>query len=52
MNLEHDLRQALKRKEPSQGFSERVLNKIGSTDVDVPHAPTRWAVSRCRLLPR
>ena len=42
MNLEHDLRQALKRKEPPQGFSERVLNKIGSSDVDVLHAPTRW----------
>ena len=42
MNLEHDLRQALKRKEPPQGFSERVLNKIGSSDVELPHTPPRW----------
>ena len=29
MNLEHDLRQALKRKEPPPGFRRGVLNKIG-----------------------
>ncbi len=42
MNLEHDLRQALQRKEPPQGFSERVLNKIGSSGAVIPHTPTRW----------
>ena len=42
MNLEHDLRQALKRKDPPQGFSERVVNKLGSSDVEVPRTPASW----------
>ena len=42
MNLEHDLRQALSRKQPPHGFSDRVLDRIGSRDVAVPHTPTRW----------
>ena len=42
MNLEYDLRQALKRKAPPHGFGERVLNRIASTAVDVPRTPTSW----------
>lgn len=46
MNLDHDLRQALRRKEPPPGFSERVLNKISSGEIALPHTPS----SRRRFL--
>jgi len=43
MNLEHELRQALKRRTPSSGFDERVLGRIASgATVPVPAPQTRW----------
>jgi hypothetical protein len=43
MNLEHDLRRALDRKDPSSGFDDRVLATIaaGGT-VRTPMARRRW----------
>ncbi len=44
MNLEHDLRRALDRKDPSSGFDDRVLAKIASGDtVEMPTARGRWS---------
>ncbi len=44
MNLEHELRQALKRKEPPDGFDDRVLSKIAAGQgVDVRTTTRRWS---------
>ncbi len=44
MNLEHELRQALKRKSPSEGFDERVLDRLkaGAPERTPAPAPRRW----------
>jgi hypothetical protein len=47
MSLEQDLRGALKRKEPSAGFDDRVLSKISSGTT--PRIPTRTS-TRTRAL--
>lgn len=41
MNLEHDLRQALKRKEPPDGFEDGVLRRIALGERSQAPAP-RW----------
>jgi hypothetical protein len=44
MNLEHELKQALKRKNPPQGFEDKVLKKIASREtVESPVAASPWA---------
>ena len=41
MNVEHELRQALKRKNPPKGFEEKVLKRIASGDaIDAPAPAT------------
>jgi uncharacterized protein HemX len=46
MNLEQDLRRALKRKDPPTGFDDRVLSRIAAGEtVRVPMATRRWRVS-------
>lgn len=43
MNLEHELRRALKRKDPPAGFDARVLSRIAAGEtVPLPMAPRRW----------
>lgn len=43
MNLEHELQQALKRKSPSVGFDQRVLERIASgAPVAAPAPVARW----------
>jgi hypothetical protein len=44
MNLEHELREALKRKNPSAGFDERVLGRLnaGAAGRTPAPAPRRW----------
>ncbi len=43
MNLEHELRQALKRKDPGIGFDQSVIRKVRSGAADAgPSRPTRW----------
>ncbi len=43
MNLEHELRQALKRKNPSEGFDERVLDRLKAGAPERTPAPApRW----------
>lgn len=44
MNLEQELRRALKRKEPTAGFDDRVLARIASGEtVHIPETRRRWA---------
>ena len=43
MSLEHELRRALKRTDPSSGFDDRVLAKIAAGDTGrVPVGRARW----------
>lgn len=43
MNLEHDLREALKRKNPPQGFDASVLKRIANGETpSTPDTPDRW----------
>ena len=43
MDLEHELRQALTRKNPPRGFDEKVLGRIASgEEVGQPKPPARW----------
>jgi len=43
MSLEHDLRRALKRKDPPSGFDDRVLSKMAAGEpVHVPLDARRW----------
>ena len=43
MSLEHELRRALKRKDPPSGFDDRVLSRIAAGDTArVPQARPRW----------
>ncbi len=43
MNLEHELRQALRRTSPPAGFDQRVLDRIASNAaVPAPSPQTRW----------
>ena len=43
MNLEHDLREALKRKNPPQGFEASVLKRIANGETpSTPDTPDRW----------
>ena len=41
MNLEHDLRRALRRESPAPGFASRVLERIERADVQ-PDKPVWW----------
>lgn len=41
MNLEHDLRRALRRESPAPGFASRVLSRIG-TEAERPVRRTWW----------
>jgi hypothetical protein len=44
MNLEHELKQALARKNPPRGFEERVLRKIAAGEtVESPVPASPWA---------
>jgi type VI protein secretion system component VasF len=56
-NFEDDLRQALRRKAPPEGFSERVLERAGSHPVRSPQLKRgswfpipRWAVAAALVL--
>lgn len=49
MNLEHELKQALARKNPPQGFEERVLRKIAAGETTESPVPA-WSWMR-RALP-
>ena len=40
MNLEHDLQQALRRKEPPEGFEDRVLERVASGEPERAALPT------------
>lgn len=44
MNLEHELRQTLKRQEPSEGFAERVIERAGPAETAFQRAAPkrRW----------
>jgi uncharacterized protein HemX len=43
MNLEHELRRALKRKDPPSGFDDRVLSRIAAGETARTATPdTRW----------
>ena len=42
MNLETQLRHALKRKHPSSGFDDRVLSRIGARDSARTRVGTSW----------
>jgi hypothetical protein len=43
MNLEHELRRALKRKNPPSGFDDRVLSRIAASEtVPTPATTRRW----------
>lgn len=42
MNLEHDLKRALRRESPAPGFANRVLERIERADTPQPHRPVWW----------
>ena len=48
MNLEEELRNALRRVEPPEGFAERVLARAAAAQPEAPKQPW-WRVPRMRL---
>jgi hypothetical protein len=42
MNLEDQLRDALRREDPPQGFAERVIQQAGPAPVQFRHAGPKW----------